>query len=291
MIHDAQFDYYSTKLATCSSDQTIKIFDVKDDFYHNSATLTVHEGPVWQVAWAHPKFGVLLASCSYDGSVVVHKEGPAANSWSKVYVHKFAEASVNSISWAPHEYGLVLACAASDGKVSVLEYKVDQWVLREFQNDTLGCNSVSWAPFGAYDHAASTTPSGKDASAMRLVTGSCDNTVRFWRYDESSGQWAEEAKAGNPHADWVRDVAWAPITATPTNIVASCSEDRSVCIWKENEGGEWDFAVIKTFEAPVWRVSWSVTGNVLAVSTGDHLVTLFKQAVDGAWVQVSSASE
>lgn len=24
-----------------------------------------HDGPVWQVAWAHPKFGTLLASCSF----------------------------------------------------------------------------------------------------------------------------------------------------------------------------------------------------------------------------------
>jgi protein transport protein SEC13 len=291
MIHDAQFDYYSTKLATCSSDHTIKVFDVKDDFYHNSATLTTHEGPVWQVAWAHPKFGVLLASCSYDGTVVVHKEGPS-NTWSKVYIHKFAEASVNSIAWAPHEFGLVLACASSDGKVSVLEYKVEQWILREFQNDTLGCNSVSWAPYGAYDHAnGSESGNGKDQAVMRLVTGSCDNTVRFWRYDETSGQWSEENKVGNPHSDWVRDVAWAPNTAMPCNIVASCSEDRSVCIWKENETGAWEFSVIKTFEAPVWRVSWSVTGNVLAVSSGDHQVTLYKQAVDGNWVQMSSASE
>ena len=28
-----------------------------------------HEGPVWQVAWAHPKFGSILASCSYDRKV------------------------------------------------------------------------------------------------------------------------------------------------------------------------------------------------------------------------------
>ena len=28
-----------------------------------------HKGPVWEVAWAHPKFGNILASCSYDRTV------------------------------------------------------------------------------------------------------------------------------------------------------------------------------------------------------------------------------
>jgi protein transport protein SEC13 len=136
MIHDCQFDYYSKKLATCSSDTTIKVFDVNGDIYHCSATLTVHEGPVWQVAWAHPKFGVLLASCSYDGSVVVQKEVSAGN-WTRVYEQKFSDASVNSIAWAPHELGLVLACATSDGKVAILEYKNNMWydsITSYFQN-------------------------------------------------------------------------------------------------------------------------------------------------------------
>ena len=128
MIHDSQFDYYSKRLATCSSDRTIKIFDVTGDIYHNSATLTGHEGPVWQVNWAHPKFGVILASCSYDGSVIIHKEAPQ-NVWTKIFEKRVHDLSINSISFAPHEYGLVLACASSDGKVSILEYKDDQWLI------------------------------------------------------------------------------------------------------------------------------------------------------------------
>jgi protein transport protein SEC13 len=126
MIHDCQFDYYSKKLATCSSDRTIKIFDVTENIYHCSATLTTHDGPVWQVAWAHPKFGVILASCSYDGKVVIQREISAGN-WSKIYEHKFAEASVNAISWAPHEFGLILACGSSDGVVTIFEYKDGAW--------------------------------------------------------------------------------------------------------------------------------------------------------------------
>ena len=114
------------RLATASSDKTVKIFDVTGEIYHNSATLTGHDGPVWQVSWAHPKFGVILASCSYDGSVIVHKEQPQ-NVWTKLFENRVHESSVNSISWAPHEMGLILACASSDGNVSILEYRDDQW--------------------------------------------------------------------------------------------------------------------------------------------------------------------
>lgn len=31
---------------------------------------------------------------------------------------------------------------------------------------------------------------------------------------------------------------------------------------------------------PVWRVSWSVTGNILAVSSGESDVTLYKEELD-----------
>ena len=128
MIHDCQFDYYSKKLATCSSDRTIKIFDVNGDIYHNSATISsCHDGPIWQISWAHPKFGVLLASCSYDGSVIIHRESPQ-NNWQRAYEHKFHDSSVNSIAWASHEFGLLLACASSDGRISILEHKNGIWL-------------------------------------------------------------------------------------------------------------------------------------------------------------------
>ena len=126
MIHDTQFDYYAKRIATCSSDRTIKVFDVIGDKYVLTATLTGHEGPVWQIAWAHPKYGVLLASCSYDGFVHIHKESNP-NQWVKVYEHKFPECSVNAISWSPHEHGLILACASSDGRVTLLEYLSNTW--------------------------------------------------------------------------------------------------------------------------------------------------------------------
>lgn len=92
--------------------------------------------------------------------------------------------------------------------------------------------------------------------------------------------------------DWVRDVAWAPNSAVPYNLIASCSEDRSVWIWKQKErDGEWTVSQVQVFDAPVWRVSWSTTGNILAISSGDHKVTLWKQTVDETWAQISTVDE
>jgi protein transport protein SEC13 len=51
LIHDAQFDYYGNILATCSSDNSAAIFR-KQILVQR---LQAHQGPVWQVAWSHPK--------------------------------------------------------------------------------------------------------------------------------------------------------------------------------------------------------------------------------------------
>jgi len=284
MIHDAQLDYYGSKLATCSSDRTIKVFNVAPDGSNQlAAEIKGHEGPVWQVQWAHPKFGALLASCSYDQKVLVHKE-VAAGSWEQVFAYTKHESSVNGIAWAPHEYGLALATASSDGKVAVLSHTGGSWSEATIEVP-MGCNAVSWAPFG---HLGSQAEGG--GSLRRLVTASCDNTVRIWA-ESAAGGWTEEATLRN-HSDWVRDVAWAPSAGMPVNTVASCSEDKRVIIWTQSTtGGEWVPAELPPFSAPVWRVSWSLTGNVLAVAAGDQQVTLWKQALDGTWNQVSTVGD
>lgn len=44
-------------------------------------------------------------------------------------------------------------------------------------------------------------------------------------------------------------------------------------IWTKNQDDdEWTSKVLKKFSDVVWHVSWSVTGNILAVSGGDNKV-------------------
>ena len=52
----------------------LQVFDTAGEQVAQTAHLAGHEGPVWQVTWAHPKFGSLLASCGFDHKVIVWKE-------------------------------------------------------------------------------------------------------------------------------------------------------------------------------------------------------------------------
>ncbi|KAG8533296.1 uncharacterized protein KY384_002079 [Bacidia gigantensis] len=145
MIHDAVLDYYGRRLATCSSDRTVKVFEVEGESHKLTETLQGHEGAVWCVSWAHPKYGTILASSSYDGKVLIWRESPPQG-WQRVADFSLHTASVNIVSWSPHESGCLLACASSDGKVSVLEFQEGNWSHMLLEAHGAGVNAVSWAP-------------------------------------------------------------------------------------------------------------------------------------------------
>lgn len=247
---------------------------------------------MWQVSWAHPKFGVILASCSFDGSILIHRE-TRPREWALLHAaHHIHESSVNGIAFAPYEFGLMLAACSSDGTVSILTHQPDNtWGAPEYIRDNaLGVNAVSWAPYGAYHDPANPD----QMEPPRLVTAGCDNRIRFWI--KNANQWQEDASAklakNLSHNDWVRDVAWAPSILPNVNVVASCSEDCTVLIWtQDGRDAEWKPTLLSTFDAPVWKVSWSVTGHMLAVSSGDSDVTIWKAGLDETWTKMSTVDD
>ncbi|GME89202.1 hypothetical protein B5S29_g3035 [[Candida] boidinii] len=292
LIHDAVLDYYGKRLATCSSDKTIKIFEVDGETHKLLDTLRGHDGPVWQVSWAHPKFGVILASCSYDGKVIIWKE--ENGNWSNIAEHAVHQASVNSISWAPHEYGAVLLCTSSDGKASVVEFLNDGSTKSVvFQAHAIGANAGSWAPtsFSLLSNTKSDNSINTDSTQLqnneqirRLVTCGCDNLVKIWKYDPTIQNYVEEHVLAG-HTDWVRDAEWSP-SVLSKSYIATASQDRTVIIWTKDENSEgWKKTLLTDEKFPdvCWRASWSLSGNVLAISGGDNKVTLWKENLDGKW--------
>ena len=333
-------------------DRTIKVYDISGNTYTHNATLTGHTGPIYQLSWSHPKFGPVLASSSFDASVRVHRE-VRPGEWTLVKAFANLHASgVNSVQFAPHEYGLHAACGSSDGRVSILSHDAanDDWIVEYIRDTPLGVNSISWAPYGNAIVATTTASAGSSSessattttttttatttttshrpSSPRIVTGGCDNGIRIYTKDTSTGIWEQESftVGGNNknttiitgHTDWVRDVAWCTNVIPGVSVFASASEDKTVIVWKQqrqhreesvedaNEGvdhenearenstmGEekWIPTLVNTFDDPVWRISWSITGNILAVSSGDSNITLWKEALDGTWSNVSKVED
>lgn len=161
-------------------------------------------------------------------------------------------------------------------------------------------------------------------SIKRFATAGCDNLVKIWGYREDTQSWVEE-EILEGHTDWVRDVAWAPNIGLPRSYIATasqvgteplrslspnlmlCSQDKTVVIWtKDTPTSPWVKTTldpsVSAVSAPasagtpgvkgkfpdvVWRVSWSLAGNILAVSCGDGKVTLWKENLKGSWECVS----
>lgn len=123
----------------------------------------------------------------------------------------------------------------------------------------------------------------------KLASAGCDNLVKIWSYREDLKEWKEEETLEG-HSDWVRDVAFAPNIGLPKTYLATASQDKTVLIWVQDAPGQpWQKKSLRSDKFPdvVWRVSWSLSGNILAVSCGDNKVTLWKENLLGEWECVS----
>ena len=241
-----------------------------------------------------------MASASFDHRVLLWVESSSSSSgrgasssssWQRLPFEPPAHsASVNALAFAPQELGLALAAASSDGSVSVLTAQTSSsnsnsaegWSADRIERaHAAGVLGLSWFP---------------SATERRLATCGCDNLIKIWRFDDGSGGWSAEGAPLAAHTEWVRDVAFAPSLASPSSsastsspVLASAGQDGKVFVWSESrETGTWTPTLVNDFGSgqPVWRVSWSTAGGVLAVSDSRGAVSLWKESVDGQWEQV-----
>jgi protein transport protein SEC13 len=197
------------------------------------------------------------------------------------------------VAWSPPDLGCLLACASSDGNVSVLEFRDNNWGNVIFPAHGMGVNAVSWAPAGVPGAVAR-----KDGGALgggnvrRFVTAGSDNQVKIWEWNQSTSKYENTLVMPNGHADWARDVAWSP-TMLSKSYIASASQDRTVRIWTSTnpaDASSWVLSKTLESEAVLWRVSWSLSGNILAVSGADNKVSLWKENLRGDWEMVRGES-
>lgn len=291
LIHDVSYDFYGRRLATCSSDQCVKVLDLKDGDWHCTATWRCHSGSVWRVTWAHPEFGQVLATCSFDRTVAIWEEqmGQQRGSLQGRSTHWVKRASlvdsrteVNDVKFSPHHLGLMIATCSTDGMLRIYEAQdvmnLSQWSLMHNLSCKPGSSCLSWNPSRV--HPPMIVVGTDDPSAV-------SSKLHIFEYSEDNRKWQSIHNIVGVVFDPVHDVAFAPNLGRSYHVLAvASSKDINIVqvvptgTDPHNGHSKLDIRHPAHFDhgggAQVWRLSWNVTGTVLASSGDDGCVCLWK---------------
>jgi len=256
--------------------------------------IKAHVGSVHKLSWAHPEFGQVLASCSSDRVVHIYEEQTDTKTnkraWKKVGKLTGARDSVQDLQFAPRHVGLKLATCCLDGQVRIYEssdvMNLSSWPLsEEFAAAKRNCYCLTWNP-SAFD-------------PPMLAVGSQDN-VKIWECHPKLQRWQSVADlevSGGPggHEDEVHDIAWAPNMGRTYHLIATACKDQFVRIWKlkYTKAKKYEVELVARLgnhKSEVWRVSWNVTGTILASTGDDGTARLWKCDHGGQWQAILLAS-
>ncbi|KAI8924044.1 WD40-repeat-containing domain protein [Entophlyctis helioformis] len=305
LVHDIAYDYYGTRLVTCSSDQRVKVWDADEaGGWVLNDSWKAHDSSVVKVDWAHPEFGHVFASCSFDRTIRVweeqeqHDQRKTDRKWIERAKLADSKGSVHDIQFAPYHIGLKLASVGADGVMRIYEaldvVNLTQWTLMDDIEIVAGGSKESDGPYCLSWCQSRTEPQ------MLVVGCGRDHTAKIYRIDAHNKWQPYEVLPG--HGDVVTDVAWAPSMGRSFHLIATACKDGHVRIFKltdENAGMSASalqgvgptrrrfrvelMADLTEHGAEVWRVEWNVTGTILSSSGDDGHVRLWKASVLNKW--------
>ncbi|XP_067633872.1 nucleoporin seh1-like isoform X2 [Eurosta solidaginis] len=280
VIHDVVFDYYGRRMATCSSDQTVKIWD-EDEMgkLTVSSSWKAHSGSIWRVSWAHPEFGQVLATCSFDRTASVWEEVAGekvaatmtpSRRWVRRTTLVDSRTSVTDVEFAPKYLGLLLATVSADGIIRIYEapdiMNLSQWPVQHEISNKLPLSCISWNT-SAYMLPSHLLAAGSDD------TNTQQGKVLIFAYNESARKCAK-VEPINEINQPVTDLSFAPACGRRFHILAVASKDlyivniRASTDSSANKKLDIQTTKFSDHNCPVWRVCWNMLGTML-VSTGD----------------------
>uniref|UniRef100_A0A915KPV2 superoxide dismutase n=1 Tax=Romanomermis culicivorax TaxID=13658 RepID=A0A915KPV2_ROMCU len=268
LIHDIAYDFYGRRIATCSSDHTVKVWDLNEnDQWILTASWKVHSGSVWKIDWAHPEYGQLLATCSFDRTAIIWEEisdyqilSEASSGGAKSQKHWVkrcslvdSRANVTDVKFAPRHLGLMMAICSQDGVLRIYEasdiMNVTQWSLQhEITCQKFRCSCLAWNP-----------------------------SLKWIKVEPQSF-----------FTDPVYDLEFANNIGRSYHLLAVASKNVHIFQLKSSSSTTRDatdpttkfevrqVALFDDHESQVWRVSWNITGTILASSGADGTVRLYK---------------
>eukprot|EP00948_MAST-09A_sp_MAST-9A-sp1_P000920 g920.t1 len=292
IVHDLCHDFYGQRLATCSSDKTIKIFDKvgKSSSPGSSssspssslpwqlvADWRAHQGAVWRVDWAHPEYGTILASCSFDRTVCIWEETlsspvaleklappmpqlqhfPSTNIGSNVQPSFTPQQSnrnntasngttptntKNNTNHSVHSYPQSTTTASNSTTTTSGTSGISRWVLRSQLLDSR--DSVNAVKFAPKHHGLKLAAASEDG-CIRVYVAQDAMNPEFWQIEEefevtSLGPSTTGTQFGISSLDWHKGRAYGlpPLLVIGTN-------SGQVVVWMRHEKQRRWFALLQ----------------------------------------------
>lgn len=255
LVTDAAYDFYGLRLATCGLDQKIKVWqtDQATGQWTLEQEWRAHDAAVSKLSWAHPEFGSILASASYDRIVKVWERRSANVStqehgsiistlhsgtnglelsddgtlggisrlktkWVEMSLLPEAKGTVRAVEFSPHHFGLKLASISTDHHLRLYEcVDLRTWTLAdEVDMLTLPLQSTS-SPFASTPTPTHTQNAPDGASVAQALQQAIP------RQGVVSGL-APNVSAGNREADggwclsWCKERYWGEVLAAGSGV-------------------------------------------------------------------------
>ncbi|XP_072943040.1 nucleoporin SEH1 isoform X1 [Epargyreus clarus] len=317
LIHDVAYDFYGERMATCSSDQYVKVWDTDGKGgWRLTGSWKAHHGSVWKVTWAHPEFGQVLATCSFDRTAAIWEEvGDTTASGSEKGLRTWVKrsnlvdsrTSVTDVKFGPKHLGLLLVTCSADGIIRIYEapdvMNLAQWTLQHEIPTKVSISCLSWNPSLSRVNTnppmlavGSDEPNvGNTSNVQNDKGGVCNGKVFIYEYSEASRRWTRTDCLSSV-LEPVNDLAFAPNLGRSFHLLAVATKDvriikieplpESSSATTNGCGVRFKCEVMAAFEdhySCVWRVSWNVTGTMLASSGDDCCVRLWKMQYMNQW--------
>ncbi|KRY22135.1 Nucleoporin seh1 [Trichinella patagoniensis] len=297
MIHDVAYNFFGNRFASASSDQTVKVYELAEDgSWAFIADLKAQCGPVFRLDWAHPNFGEILATCCFNGAIVVWEEtaskddkNPQLTEWVKRTTISHERTKLCDAKFAPSHMGLIIGAAYRDAHIRIYELprnmKLSDWTLRyEIETPSSNLSCISWNQSLVY---GSLIAVGSDTQKSN------EPKVFIFQYNETESLW-NMLEFPCVTMEPVRDLKFAPSCGRSFELLAvACTtvqiyhltselpddEDKKLCKWNVKLEAELEKAPNHTY----WRLDWNIIGLELAAVDGAAVLSMWMRTTTGEW--------